>query len=148
MPDRVYTSTEVARLAALSRAYHEARGDIIAAVVQELKRELDPDWLGDVAARFGLSRQETARYQAADVKRLYYGYIHRAKLATVAEVYARVLADLEMGRLKPGDQLPPRTRFTQDYHCDKKTHGEVVERLTRNGVVHRPGGPGGPLYVL
>jgi hypothetical protein len=148
MPDRAYTPTEVARLAALSRAYQEALGDIIGAVVQELKRDLDPEWREDVACRFGLSVDEVAQYQADSVKALYYGYVHRAGLVGPAEVYARVLQEISLGRLKPGDQLPPRTKFTKTYHCDKKAHTEVVARLIKNGIVHRPGGNGGPLYVL
>lgn len=144
--NQAYTPAEVARLAALSRTYREALPDILAAIVQEVKRDLDPDWRGDVAKRFGLSDQEIIQLDQA--KRLYTGYIHREGLRSPDDVYAQVIRDIELGRLKPGDQLPPRTQFTKQYHCDKRTHGEVTTRMDREGLIQRPGGVGGPLYVL
>jgi len=146
--DRTYTRTEMSRLAALSRAYHEALDDIVSVLVQELRQDEDPEWRDDVTKRFGLSVPEVTQFQADHVKRLYYGYIHRAGLMGAPQVYARVLQDIELGRLKAGDQLPARTVFTVKYHCDKRTHAEVVDRLVKNGVVHRPGGNGGPLFVM
>jgi hypothetical protein len=143
--DRTYSPTEVARLAALCRTYHEALPDILAAVVQEVRRDLDPDWRSDVAKRFGLTEQEIIKLD--QVKALYYGYVQRAGLKDPEEVYALVMRDIETGRLKPGDQLPPRTKFVEQYHCDKRTHGEVTTRLDREGYIQRPGGVGGPLYI-
>lgn len=135
MPQRSYTRTEVTRLAALSRAYWEALPDINAAIMQEI--DLDPECRAEVGVRFGLPEGEFPRCLPE----------RRAGLRSTDEVLADVMRDIEAGRLKPGDQLPPRTRFTVEYHCDKKVHGEVTAELARRGVVYRPGGVGGPMRV-
>ncbi|WP_434598453.1 hypothetical protein [Streptomyces sp. A5-4] len=142
-----YTRKEVDRLAALSRAYQEARADITAAIVQETMAVLDPEHRADVGARFGLSPEELSRYRPEEVLRLRNGHIHRASLRSADDVLADVMLHIELGRLNPGDQLPPRTAFTATYRCDKRTHKQVVDHLIRDGVIHRPGGQGGPLYV-
>jgi len=143
-----FTPAEVSRLAALSRAFREARRDIHAAIVQEMGEDLSPEHRADVGIAFGLTEEEFVHYLPENVSRVYDGYIHRAGLRSVGEVVAAVLRHVEIGRLKPGDQLPPRTAFGNLYYCNKKTHAEAVARLTAIGVVHRPGGTGGPVFVL
>jgi DNA-binding GntR family transcriptional regulator len=136
--------TQVQRLAAVSRAYREAKAEISEALLQEaLSREPE-----EVAEQFGLSREEMIRYLPEHVLRLREGFVHRAHLRSTEAVLADVLLHIELGRLKPGDQFPPRTAFTEMYRCDKKTHGEVVDRLVKDGVVQRTKVRGGPLYVL
>jgi hypothetical protein len=142
-----YSPAEVSRLAALSRAYREAMADINAAIVQEMMADLDPEHRADVGIRFGLSEGEFPRYLPEGVLRVSKGSIHRANLRKADEVLADVMLHIELGRLKPGDQFPPRTAFVETYRCDKATHKQVVDRLIRDGVIHRPSGRGGPLYV-
>lgn len=146
--ERPFTRDELEALADLSRAYHEARPDILAALVQLMRQEQTPDWRAEVAQWFGLSVEEAVRYRPDEVKALHRGFVRRAQLFSARHVYTRILQEIESGSLRPGDQLPPRTRFTEVYRCDKATHQEVVTRLMKNGVVHRPGGAGGPLYVV
>lgn len=148
MRSRVYTPDDIDRLAALSRRYHKAIPDIVSAVVQELRADPSPGHRLRIAELFGLSTLEIARFDHEHVKALYHGYMHRAGLYSPAAVYARVLREIESGELQSGSQFPARTVFTVRYYCNKKTHGEVVERLLKSGVVHRPGGDGGPLFVL
>lgn len=145
---RWFSRKEVGRLAALSRAYHEEFGSIQAALTQELDLEVSSEWRRDVAEYFGMTVEQAAALQVERVKAVYGGYVHRAGLAGSAHVYARILQEVATGHLKPGDQLPPRTRFTQIYNCNKKTHAETIDRLMRNGIVHRPGGKGGPLFIV
>lgn len=147
MPKRVYTRSEVARLAALSRAYRESFGDINAAIMQEMMIDLDPEHRAEVGIRFGLSEEEFTQYLPEEVLRLCDGFIHRAGLREAEEVLAEVKLHIELGRLKPGDQLPPRTTFTSTYHCGKGVHGEVVTQLIRDGLVCRSKIRGGPLYI-
>ncbi|GHB88312.1 hypothetical protein GCM10010306_099140 [Streptomyces umbrinus] len=147
MAPKTYTSTEVARLAAISRAYREALPDINAAILQEMNADLMPEHRVEVGIRFGLSEAEFPRYLPEGVLRIRDGSLHRANLQEADEVLADVLLHIELGRLKPGDQFPPRTAFTKTYRCDKATHKQVIDRLIRDGVIHRPGGRGGPLYI-
>jgi hypothetical protein len=144
---KAYTLTEVTQLAALSRAYREALGDIRRAIMQELAATSTPEQRAEVALKFGLTEDELPRYRPEGVLRVHKGSLHRANLRSTAEVLADVLLHINLGRLKPGDQFPPRTAFTETYVCDKATHKEVVDHLIRHGMIHRPGGQGGPLYV-
>jgi hypothetical protein len=144
---KTYTPTEVTQLAALSRAYREALHDINSVIVQELSADLDPEQRMEVALKFGLSEEELPRYLPEGVLRVHKGSLHRANLRSTTEVLADVLLHIKLGRLKPGDQFPPRTAFTGTYICDKATHKQVVDHLIRHGMIHRPGGRGGPLYV-
>lgn len=136
--------TQVQRLAALSRAYRQAKSEIAEALLQEALSR-DPE---EVAEQFGLSREELSRYLPENVLRLREGFVHRAHLRGFEEVLADVRRHIELGRLKPGEQFPPRTAFTEMYCCDKKTHGEVVDRLVKDGVIQRTKIRGGPLYVV
>lgn len=135
--------TRVQQLAALSREYHAVQEEMTAALLQEALAD-DPDL---VAEKFGLTRDRMIRYLPEHVLRLRDGHVHRASLRSTSTVLAEVRKHLELGRLKPGDQFPPRTAFTEVYQCDKKTHAEVTAQLLADGAVFRPGGNGGPLYV-
>jgi hypothetical protein len=135
--------TRVQKLAALSREYHMVREELTTALLQEtLENDHDA-----VAEKFGLTREQLTRYLPEHVLKVREGYIHRASLRSTSTVLAEVRKHLELGRLKPGDQFPPRTAFTEVYRCDKKTHAEVTAQLLVDGAVFRPGGNGGPLYV-
>lgn len=138
----------VAELAALSRAFREAEQEINRAIVQEMNREPDPDWRAAVGSRFGLNEEELPRYQPEAILRLQFGYIHRAGLRSRDEVIADLTGEIEEGALKPGDAVPPRRLFTERYHCDKKTHQSVLDRLKRLGLVARRATHGGPMLVL
>ncbi|MFE0472391.1 hypothetical protein ACFW2V_12325 [Streptomyces sp. NPDC058947] len=142
-----YTQTEVTQLAALSRAYREALHDINRAITQELSTSTEPEQRTEIASKFGLPKEELPRYLPEGVLRVHRGSLHRANLRSTAEVLADVLLHIQIGHLKPGDQFPPRTAFTDRYVCDKATHKQVVDHLIRHGMIHRPGGQGGPLYV-
>jgi hypothetical protein len=144
---QTYTLTEVTQLAALSRAYREALCDINRAIVQELSAAASSEQRAEIALKFGLSEEELPRYLPEGVLRVHKGSLHRANLRSATEVLADVLLHIKLGRLKPGDQFPPRTAFTETYVCDKATHKQVVDHLIRHGMIHRPGGGGGPLYV-
>lgn len=144
MGKEIVSPTQVQRLAALSRAYRQAKSEIAEALLQEALSR-DPE---EVAEQFGLSRDEMIRYLPEHVLRLREGVVHRARLRSLDEVLADVRLHIEIGRLKPGGQFPPRTAFTETYHCDKKTHAEAVAQLLKEGVIHRPGGRGGPMFVL
>lgn len=147
-PQSQYTRREVARLAALSRAFQEARADIGAALVQELMIDPDPDHRTDVGVRFGIPEGELHRYFPEEILRVCEGALHRSGLQTVREVLAEVRSHLGAGRMKPGERFPPRTAFTETYRCTKAVHREVVAYLMRGGVIHQPGDGNGPLYVL
>lgn len=134
-------------LAGLSRAHQEARGRIGAAITQELRKATDHSQRLAVAEMFGLSETECKAYYPEELRALYDGYVHRAKLRSTPIVLAEVLLHLTTGHLKPGDQIPPRTKFTQVYRCAKKTHGEVVSRLLAMQLIYRPGVDAGPLFV-
>lgn len=138
----------VAELAAISRTFRELEQEINRAIVQEMGREPDPDWRAAVGARFGLSEEELPRYQPEAILRLQFGYIHRAGLRRRDEVIADLLDGIEKGELKPGEALLPRSRFTERYHCDKKTHQDVLDLLKRLGLVARRSMHGGPMLVL
>lgn len=138
----------VAELAVLSRAFREAEQEINRAIVQEMEREPDPDWRAVVGARFGLSEEELPRYQPEAILRLQFGFIHRAGLRGRDEVVADLLGEVGEGVLKPGDSIPPQCRFTERYHCDKKTHQDVLVLLKRLGLVARRAAHGGPMLVL
>jgi hypothetical protein len=144
----VYTPADVERLAEVSRRYREAASDIRSAIVQELRCEPTPEHRAQLAVRFGMTEAEVTALCSPSLRALYEGYVHRANLNSPPRVYTLVMHDVEAGKFRSGDQLPPRTTFTERYHCNKLTHGQVVERLLRNGVVHRPGGNGGPLYIV
>jgi hypothetical protein len=138
----------VAELAALSRAFREAEQEINRAIVQEMERDPDPDWRAVIGTRFGLSEEELPRYQPEAILRLQFGFIHRAGLRRRDEVIADLLSEIEEGALKPGDAVPPRRLFTERYHCDKKTHQDVLILLKRLGLIARRAAHGGPMLVL
>lgn len=138
----------VAELAALSRTFREAEQEINRAIVQEMKREPDPDWRAAVGSRFGLSEEELPHYQPEAILRLRFGFIHRAGLRKRDAVIADLLREMEEGVLKPGDAVPPRRLFTQRYRCDKRTHQEVLDHLKSLGLVARRAAHGGPMLVL
>jgi len=144
---KTYSPSAVSRLAALSRTYHQSLPDIAAAILQDMReQDTEEDCLA-VAEKFGLSYEDCVKFRPEGVLRLRQGSIHRAGLCGFEETMANVLLDIQSGKLKPGTRFPPRTKFTEDYYCDKKTHGEVLSRLMKLGMVHRPGGSGGGIFV-
>lgn len=147
MPKKVYGRQTVDGLAALSRTYHESLPDISAVIMQEMRKQRNDEERAVVGEKFGLAKDAWRDFKPDGVLRLRHGHIHRAGLCGFEETMSNVLLDMQSGKLRPGSRFPPRTKFTKDYYCDKKTHSEVVRRLMGLGILRRPGGSSGGLYV-
>lgn len=147
-PMSEFTPREIKHLELFSRAYRKAVEDIDTAIRQELRYATTPEERTEVGLRFGLNEAELNPYLPENILRYRGTVADRAHLHSPEEVYEHVLRHITLGRLKPGDQFPPRTAFIKTYQCCKRTHLEVVDRLLAQEVIHRPGGKGGPFYIL
>jgi GntR family transcriptional regulator of arabinose operon len=58
------------------------------------------------------------------------------------QLYARLVGDVQTGRLKPGDPLPPEPQFAEQLNLARSTVRQALAQMERNGLIRRIRGKG------
>jgi GntR family transcriptional regulator, arabinose operon transcriptional repressor len=58
------------------------------------------------------------------------------------QLYARLVGDVQKGRLKPGDLLPPEPQFAEQLNLARSTVRQALAQMERNGLIRRIRGKG------